>query len=240
MTALAVSAASLQNAIQRERESQLLACLTNAHQIAMSAVTVTERYTVVCGIDALKEMFRAYSLSDEAARKLAETSILCLRLFGLSLREALPGESNESNRRRSEATGATRGLCQTASALATYTERDLQRAFKTVRERGAVTAVKYVYVALRDNCQRVQRKREKKTTQVVAHPVAAHRDVAPAPPFFSVAKDDPDRLMIEEIWKLHHFDPVSLCRRLLEMGRENAALKLQLRMAGYAEPIRGK
>jgi hypothetical protein len=158
---LAVQRAELQNA-GGDRERQVLAYLTNAYQVTLAATNAIERYEVVRDIQALKTLAKAYNLSEEATRALGETSIRCLRLFGLALRKSLPGESHESMHHRSKVTGANVGTCQHASALAAYSTEDLSAAFTAVRELQVPTAVKYVYAALRGNNPRLRRVREKK------------------------------------------------------------------------------
>lgn len=209
MTALAVSHAAIRSASDTDREAKLMAYLTNAHQIATAATDVTSRYHVVRDVQALNAMAKAFRLSDEAARKLGETSILCLRLFGLALREIYPGESNADNRLRSEITGASPGACQHASAIASYSEDDVLAAFEAVRERELPAAFKYVYAALRDNNPRVSKARARRAVVNVV--------------------GDPDRASIDKIWKKVGCNHITACREILRLSREVVALKAQLK-----------
>jgi hypothetical protein len=124
-----------------------------------------------------------------------------------------PGESNASQRQRGAITGAKPGLCMHASALAAYSERDLLRAFVTVRERNKLTAVKYVYQALRDNNPRVRNARARSAVKVVA-PVD-------------------DAQLISAIWEKVGHDAMTACREILRLSREVVTLRAEL--AKYAK-----
>lgn len=210
MTALAINHAAIRNADDDKREAALLAYLTNAQQIATSSLDATERYTVVRDVKALSAMAKAFKLSDEAARKLAETSILCLRLFGEALNEIYPKETAAM---QAHLTGADTNTCRNARYVAFYTEEDLRSAFEYLRGEDKPACLKYVLETLRDHSPRVQRVRAKK-----------HAKNAP----IHTPAADPDQHNINAIReKVGTFD--NACREILRLTRVIVELKKQLR-----------
>ena len=159
MTALALDRAFLRNPADAQREAKLMLYLTNAHNSAMALRGAVERYEVVRDLEALKALAKAFVISAAATRKLGETSLLCLRLFGVALRSSHPGEDNANNRVRAQLTGASPTACQNASALAAYDEEHLIEAFEVVRVRGEAAAFKPVYAVLREKHGRRNRKK---------------------------------------------------------------------------------
>lgn len=159
MSELVLSRAYLRDSSAAEREAKLLVYLTNAHNTAVALRSAAERYDVVRDLEALKAMAKAFVISSAASRKLGETSLLCLRLFGEALRTSHPGESNPNNQLRAQATGASPTVCQNASVLAGYDEKVLIEAFEIVRVRNEPAAFKPVYAAMREKHGRRNRQK---------------------------------------------------------------------------------
>jgi hypothetical protein len=212
MNALAMRDSALS---QAEKEHRLIAAFDQALAGAKETQEACGRARVVEDMRAMTYFVNAYKISDETKRKITESSLLCLRLFGLALQEEYP---DVRPGQASELTGISAASCTHARLYAGQSEEQMEDHFRYFSQSEIEIGLHVLSQYIKEGDPRTQAMKyaawQKQQDRLRE---ANQREAA--------MRSDPDYEMICTVWDKVGRDWFPACKEILRLARENAMLK---------------